>query len=234
MKKLFPIIFAILALVSLIGCTQPTDKSGFRVYNSAWEDVTPTVVKAASLDGARATTEYQTLDEYVDGYNATHTDDQLTVEAGEVPIEEAPDAEAYVVNASTLAQYWTTTVKRSDLESQREQWRATLEVWPNPDGSGAFVPVTLYVDNIPPEPPVIIPVGPKLYVSLYNQTAKLYYYAETYELESSARSRYNLLTYAVEANNADPTLMGAGVWAAYWGSVPFPEAYPDYSPGTLP
>jgi len=27
---------------------------------------------------------------------------------------------------------------------------------------------------------------------------------------------------------------GLRVWAAYWGDKPFPEAYPDYSPGTLP
>ena len=41
MKKLFPVIFAVLALVSLIGCTQPTTPTaptaaGVYVKDSSW------------------------------------------------------------------------------------------------------------------------------------------------------------------------------------------------------
>lgn len=249
MKKLFPIIFAVLALVSLIGCTQPTTPTeptaaGVYVKDSAWSPVSSSALIDYGIKSRRlpammsrdvaAELSLSDVKAIVAEHNAASTDDQWVILDSDVPVELAPDAPAWVTNTATLDIYWHATVKRADLEAQREAWRKDLEIWPNPDGSGAFVPVTLYVDNIPPEPPVIVVPGPKLHVALYNTTTKLYYYAESYELESSAWSRYNSFTYAVEQNNADPTVMGPGVWAAYWGDKPFPEAYPDYSPGTLP
>ena len=151
---LFPAIAVILYIV-LESCTPPVAVTpppivapvpsvNIRVYNSAWE-----IVQEGYVASSRAVTTIQSYDDYAEAYNSEHTDDQLFVVEGEeiVPIEEAPNANAYIVNATThdiIAEYldWP----RSDLSERRELWRFQAMAYEG----------VLYVDRVPPPPVVII------------------------------------------------------------------------------
>jgi len=115
-----------------------------RVYNSAWE-----IVQEGYVDKSRAVTTIQSYADYVEEYNAKNTDDQMFIVEGEaiVPIEEAPPADAYIVDPVThdiIKQYldWP----RVDLSDRREIWRFQAM-------ADAGV---LYVDRVPPPPVVVI------------------------------------------------------------------------------
>lgn len=210
MRKLLPLLAALL----LAGCTQIIQPPGanVHVYNSAWDKVAE-----ATVNASRALGSAQTLEEYIASYNATHTDDQLfLVEGEEVPIQEAPDAPAFIVNAATLEVYWSDTVERADLRDRRELWRLSVETMADPD-TGQHVPCTLYVDNVPPEPPIIIPPTPRLWVALINYTTQEVFYSEQFPTEAEAVSRYNVLCLQRDLNERD---LG-GDWEAYIGTVEY-------------
>lgn len=114
-----------------------------RVYNSAWE-----VVAEASIDAKVLDTDVA-LSEYVADYNASHTDDQLFLIEGKdiVPIEQAPDVDAWIVDPATyipICEYldWP----RIDLTERRETWRMQTEA----------VGGILFVDRIPPVPDPVV------------------------------------------------------------------------------
>jgi len=137
-------ILAMLAVV-LVSCSQvPMDVPNVRLYNSAWE-----IVQEGTVASSKAVTTIQSYAEYAEAYNLAHTDDQLFVVEGEeiVPIEEAPPADAYIVEAVThdiIKEYldWP----RMDISERRELWRVQAQA----DGG------VLYVDRVPPPPIVII------------------------------------------------------------------------------
>lgn len=216
MRRLLPL----LAALSLIGCTQLIYPPGsnLHVYNSAWEKVAEATVRAAV--SARGVDSALTLEEFVAEYNAAHTDDQLfLVDGDEVPITEAPDAPAWIVNSASLEVYWSDTVERADLASRRDAWRMSVEAMADPD-TGVLVPCTLYVDNIPPAPPVIEPPPPRLWVALVNYTTLEIFWSERYDTEDAAIVRYRALVLQAELNEAGLG-MGPGDWGAYIGAVEF-------------
>jgi len=115
-----------------------------RVYNSAWE-----IVQEGYVEKSRAVTTIQSYADYVEEYNAKNTDDQMFIVEGEeiVPIEEAPAANAYIVDPVThdiIREYidWP----RADLSDRREIWRFQAMA-----DSGV-----LYVDRVPPPPVPVI------------------------------------------------------------------------------
>ena len=140
---------AILAVVvfMLSSCTEiftVSNPINVRVYNSAWE-----IVDEGYVASSRAITTIQSYDDYAEAYNSEHTDDQLFVVEGEevVPIEEAPNANAYIADAVThdiIKEYlgWD----RSDIVTRREIWRIQAMA----DGG------VLYVDRIPPPPVPVV------------------------------------------------------------------------------
>jgi len=135
----------ILLAVVLVSCSQvPMDVPNVRLYNSAWE-----IVQEGTVARSKAVTTIQSYDDYATEYNLAHTDDQLFIVEGEeiVPIEEAPAADAYIVDSLThdiIKEYldWP----RVDISERRELWRVQAMA----DGG------VLYVDRVPPPPIVII------------------------------------------------------------------------------
>jgi hypothetical protein len=239
MKKLALLLpfFALMACApSITPGGDPKTVAGVYVKNSAWasvpaSEIVKTVAKAAK-DATVAVT-IADVEAAADAHNAATPDDHWFVLTEDIPVDLAPDAPAWIVNSATLQVYWSDTVSRADLATRREAWRLSVEVMADPN-TGNLVPCTLYVDQIPPEPPIIVVPGPKLDIALYNTRTMLYYWSEHYELVSSAQGRYTSMVYEAATANADPLYMGEGPWMAYWGDKPFPEAFPDYSPGTLP
>lgn len=206
-----------LAVLALVGCTEiiAPPAANVHVYNSAWDKVAE-----ATVYESRALGTAQTLEEYIASYNASHTDDQLfLVEGEEIPIEEAPDAVAFIVNTSTLAVYWSDTVERVDLVQRRDAWRLSVECTADP-ATGMLVPCTLYVDNVPPEPPVVEPPPPRLWVALLNYTTQEIFFSERFDTEAAALVRYRILVTQAEFNEAGLG-MGPGDWGAYIGAVEF-------------
>lgn len=119
-----------------------------RVYNSAWE-----IVQEGYVVTSRSVTTIQSYADYVAEYNLANTDDQFFLIEGEaiIPIEEAPPADAYIVDPVThdiIRQYldWP----RADLVDRREVWRTQTY-------ADAGV---LYVDRVPPPPIVVIDERP--------------------------------------------------------------------------
>jgi len=143
MKKLFFVLFVFM-LASCTPSIVPSDVVNVRVYNSAWE-----IVEEGYVAESKAVTTIQSYADYAAEYNATHLDDQMFVVEGleEIPIEEAPTADAYIVDHVThdiIKEYldWP----RSDISERREIWRYQAMI---DEG-------VLYVDNVPPPPiPVI-------------------------------------------------------------------------------
>jgi hypothetical protein len=138
----------LLAVLLLVSCKQiitiEPPPPNIRVYNSAWD-----VVRADRIESRSITTDAEIV-EYVEEYNATNTDDQLFIIEGEaeVPIEQAPNADAWIVDATTYEireEYLD--IPRVNLETDREIWR--LQVY-------SVGNAILFVDRVPTEPPVII------------------------------------------------------------------------------
>ncbi|MBU1081610.1 MAG: hypothetical protein KKB59_14095 [Spirochaetes bacterium] len=143
--------FLFLLVLAFAACTQPLPPvvepdnppapvPNVRVYTSAWE-----IVAEEYIASARDLTSADALKESVDIYNSTHTDDQRFFVEGEevIPIEEAPNVDAWIVTRDThaiLSEYldWP----RVDLVERRDIWRYQAQC----DGG------VLYVDNIPPAP----------------------------------------------------------------------------------
>jgi len=188
-------ILFMLAII-LVSCETPATvtptvpATNVRIYNSAWE-----IVQEGTVATSKAITTIQSYADYAEAYNLTHTDDQLFVVEGEevVPIEEAPNANAYIVNATThdiIAEYldWP----RSDLSERRELWRFQAQA----DGG------VLYVDRVPPPPVVIIDDRPAyekyalylVYVS--DGSIKYEEHPETEEEYLSRRAAYELQVMA--------------------------------------
>ena len=143
-RKLAILAVAVFVLSSCTEIFTVSNPVKVRVYNSAWE-----IVDEGYVASSRAVTTIQSYDDYAEAYNFAHTDDQLFVVEGEevVPIEEAPNANAYIADSVThdiIKEYldWP----RADIAERREIWRIQAMA----DGG------VLYVDRIPPPPVVII------------------------------------------------------------------------------
>jgi hypothetical protein len=143
-------IIFLLTLILLASCKQiitiEPPPPNIRVYNSAWQ-----IVRADRLE-SRNITSTADLEAYVEQYNQANTDDQLFLIPGEaeVPIEQAPSANAWIVDATTYdikEEYLA--LPRVQLETDREVWRLQLRNVGN---------ALLFVDRIPPrpEPPPVI------------------------------------------------------------------------------
>jgi len=235
MKK---IVFLALIICSLMACKTSTEEDtkkpeetpavptdNVRVRNSAWQ-----IVKSDYLEklikGLPNITSLDGLEKEIAAYNAENTDDQWFLEEGEqVPIEEAPEATVYIVDTATLEIYFQAVIERTDLQTRRDAWRSTVEVWSDPV-TGALIDVTLYVDNVPPEPPVIVPPAPRLWVALLDMTAEKVYYSEHYATEAEAIWRYQMgLTIQAEVYNLQDVDDGidvpGDVWQAYIGETEY-------------
>jgi len=141
----------LLAVLLLASCKQiitiEPPPPNIRVYNSAWD-----IVRADRIEPRSITTDAE-LVTYVEGYNAANTDDQLfTVEGeAEVPIEQAPNADAWIVDATTYEireEYLD--IPRVNLVTDREIWR--LQVY-------SVGNAILFVDRVPSEPPPVIVIS---------------------------------------------------------------------------
>jgi hypothetical protein len=138
--------YSIFLALIFASCTEVIiqDSVNVRLYNSEWE-----IVQEGYVASSKAVTTIQSYADYAEAYNLAHTDDQLFIIEGEevIPIEEAPAADAYIVDAAThdiISEYidWP----RADISERRELWRFQAMA------SGGI----LYVDRIPPPPVVII------------------------------------------------------------------------------
>lgn len=166
MKKLW-ILYLLIAVI-ILACTpavtvKPVEETPepavLYVYDSAWNlrDL------SAALPSARDLTVPASLQAFVDEYNETHTDDQLTITEEEVPVEEAPTCELWIVDATTYEvkithdpwgneiPYHLTGLPRSEVYDRREAWRLDCI------GVGNGM---LFVDRDPPAPipPPVEPV----------------------------------------------------------------------------
>lgn len=232
MKRLFVALLAILALSACRSSSDDTDTPApapaakpinIRVYNSAWK-----IVKAETLVANRISADITSADAIkaeVEAYNAAHTDDQWFIENGEqeIPIDQAPDAPAWIVNSATLAIYWQGTVSRSDLETRREVWRASVGAFDDPD-THKNVACTLYVDRLPPDPPVIVPPAPLLWTALLDTSAKVVYFSEHHDTEDESRLRYLAMTAQALANNTDEAAGSGNIgdrWQPYIGATEY-------------
>jgi hypothetical protein len=233
MKK---IIFALFVALALMSCkmstednkteapttsTTPTDN--VRIRNSAWQIVKSDHISANRAGVSKEITSTDAMKAEIAAYNAANNDDQWFLETGdEVPIEEAPEATAYIVNSATLEIYAQYTVERTDLTDRREAWRSSVEAMADPD-TGKLVPCTLYVDKIPPEPPAAVVTTPKLWTALIDTTTKTIYYSQHFDTEDEAKHQYSL--NLVSADSANAGLLGLGntgdVWEAYWGETEY-------------
>jgi hypothetical protein len=206
----------LLAVILLASCTEVIlpPPANVHVYDSSWSKVAEATKRASSRDIDDALT----LEAFVDEYNAAHTDDQLfLVEGSEVPIEEAPPAMAYIVNATSLEIYWASSVARVDLVDNREAWRMSVLATADPS-TGQLVPCTLYVDNVPPEPPIIIPPEPQLWTALVDSTTSTAYYSELSATEAAAISRYQAMVTQAALENAGLGSLPPGVYVPYRGA----------------
>ena len=137
-------LFFILLFPKFLSCMIEAPIPNVRLYNSAWE-----IVQEGYVAPSRAVTTIQSYEDYAAEYNAANKEDQLFLIEGEeiVPIEEAPAANAYIVEHVThdiIAEYldWP----RADISDRRDIWRFQAMA------SGGV----LYVDRVPPPPVPII------------------------------------------------------------------------------
>jgi Prokaryotic membrane lipoprotein lipid attachment site len=215
MKKL--LFFALVAF-ALSGCTHIIGpKQAVHIYNSAWQEIDPNAAaKAIAKDAV-------SLDA-VSEYNATHTDDAWMVYYGDpVTIDEAPDAPIFIVNSATLAVYFSATIPRTDLVTRREACRSSVEAMADP-ATGKLISCTLYVDHIPPEPPIITPPAPRLWTALVDITAGVIYYSIHYDTEADAQYQYKLLQSQAELNNlglGDGNGKPGDLWYPYLGETEY-------------
>jgi hypothetical protein len=172
---------------------EPAPLPNVRVYNSAWQIVQEGYVALSSV--RRSVTTIQTYADYVEAYNASNTDDQMFMVEGEaiIPIDEAPPADAYIVDPVThdiIKKYldWP----RADIQERREIWRMQASA-----DSGV-----LYVDRVPPPPIVVIDDRPAyekyaLYL-IYTETGIIKYeeHLETEALFLERKAVYETQAYA--------------------------------------
>lgn len=222
-----------LAALIFIACKSPTNETSedtpetpaapaktpnVRIRNSAWQIVKEDVL--ASKIGKDITSVDGYKNEIAE-YNAENTDDQWFLEEGEeVPIEQSPDAPIYIVNSATLVKYYENVVPRTDIVSLREYWRSAIECMADPD-TGKLIPCTLYVDNIPPEPPVVVPPEPRLWTAVLDVTAEKVYWSQHFGTEAESMHQYQCnLVQADLYNNSDQDDgidVPGHVWQAYIG-----------------
>lgn len=220
------ILAIVAACIVLAGCTQVVEPPAIpapnlHVYNSAWDKVAEATVRGLSCEISRGVDDPLEIAAFVDEYNAAHTDDQLViVEGGEVPITEAPDAPAWIVNSTTLEIYWSDVVSRADLVARRDVWRRTVEVMADPK-TGILTACTLYVDRIPPEPPVVVEPPPRLWVALIWVTGHQVFCSEKCATEADAIYRYRILDAQRDLNEMGLGDMGEGDWSTYIGTEEF-------------
>lgn len=169
--KLFSIFIMSVLLVS---CKQDIpDLQTYYVKNSAWETVDTKTVERAIVS--------LTLTEYVEQYNRENTDDQLFIMETDVPIEEAPDASAFICTIDTHEVILAFTgVPRTDFIERRETWRA--DTYANAG--------VLYIDHIPEVivPPEPLPDYERYAVYLVNPAGDIVYetHCETWEADGYA------------------------------------------------
>lgn len=210
-------LFILLTVFLVFACSQSEDptpeesppEAPFVVRDSAWNEIPASKLYAVLFSRQSREDEAPTEAEAkaaIAEYNAAHTDDQWFFLEEDIPIEQADDAEAWIARDSNMAIYWHGTVSRADLEERREEWRASVEVMADPE-TLIIVPCTLYVDNLPPEPPVVEPVTPKLWTSIFDLTDQISFYTELAADEAAANFRYYALTLQLEqiknGNDAD-------------------------------
>ena len=235
MKK---ILFALLVALALVSCKMSTEENtteaaatpaatvpadNVRIRNSAWQIVKSEHLAANRVGISKDITSTDALSEEVSAYNEANTDDQWFLEKGdEVPIEKSPDATAYIVNASTLEIYAQYTVARTDLIERRDAWRSSVETMADPD-TGKLIPCTLYVDNVPPEPPVIVPPAPRLWTALLDITTKIVYFSLHFDTQEEANHQYSLDMVTADSGNAGLLDMGnpGDIWQAYIGETEY-------------
>ena len=165
-------LFVILSALILFSCQQPTVKTQkVYVYDSAWKLILSTDATVSARDVSMSDIETQ-----VATYNAANDDDQYFLETEEVPIEEAPQATAYIVRDDTYAVMYQATVERTNLVDRRVAWDMTTRNIADP-ATGNNIPCTLFVDKIPelPEVPVIDPYVAWAYYIVDGNDGSIFY-----------------------------------------------------------
>ena len=243
MKRL---LFALAIVFALAACSMPTgtDKiasassattAAFKpvayVYNSTWENISlsdlasKVASKGISAKGlAKDTTSDYTLDDVktaVATYNSATTDDQLFVETEETSVAESPNANAYIILATTHKVVDTFLDRpRTEFVTDKRLWDSQLLCDQVNNGGAECL---LYVDNTPPAEIVYVPPEPKLWVALLDMTSKTVYYSEHFDTEAEAIHEYQFCIVPQVTSNTMGPGDGNGspgdVWQAYIGTV---------------
>lgn len=169
----------------------------YYVKNSKWENV-----DISLLSSSRAAVSEPSVDEALEiivKYNVENNDDQLRLYTTDVPIEEAPTVDVYIVNEGdyvVLAEY--IGLDRSDFISRRADFDIDAR------GFGGI----LFVDKIPPVP-VVIPDTrtrhEKYSIYMVNKYDKIVVY-QGFKYEKHIDELWDSLTPEIQAgydNNID-------------------------------
>lgn len=199
-------LFSILVLAVLFAsCTQNIpDLQTYYVKNSAWETVDKVTVERALVS--------MTLTEYVEKYNSETAEDQLFILESDVPIQEAPEASAFICTPDTHEIIIAFTgVPRTDFIERRETWRA--DTYANAG--------VLYIDHIPPAVPPAEPLPDyeRYAVYLVNPDGVIVYetHCETWEADGYT-SMVAMFTERRAACAGDAYASGAG-WQCISGHL---------------
>jgi len=180
------------------------------VYNSKWQLIQTATVQTSKTSRVktRDIVSADTLANDVASYNAATNDDQHFLETTSVPVEDAPDAECWIVNATTFYQYkHYTGVLRVNVLYNDAGWKEELALYDN---------AVLYLDKAPPAyvAPVIVVNPYQYYLYVVNNTTgaivffddctvypstttQAGYYEERYrgfELECEKHNNYRLVS----------------------------------------
>lgn len=225
MKK--ALVLVLLALI-LTGCPDPTGPTQVAVVkNSNWDTV---MTAEVALSGSRAI-DSESLEAQVAAYNEANTDDQQVIYYDEAPeVEEAPEADAFIVHPYTHEIYTTyLDVAREEVRDKRSDWaydayflgRDTAKLF---DDFGEVIPCTIYVDNVPPAPGVPVPMDPYEKYALYqvriSDDAILY---EAHPAATEYRTLWQAYSIGVELHNRDNP---DDLWKFVYGQL-YPIVVPE-------
>lgn len=194
MRKIFFVLFS---AVLFLSCEQPESPAEpavvepdpiieepelFYVKNSNWE----TVDKGERLSYRAASDIPASIQDFVNTYNETHNDDQLTILTEDIPVTEAPNCNVYIVEKNTHK------IIREFLDFSRvllAERRADFDVDARQYGAAE-----VYVDKIPPAyvPPVDNrPDSVKYAIYLINADGSIFYHENALDMKPSDWKKSN-------------------------------------------
>lgn len=221
MKRL---VLALVVVLALVGCAPAVDPGqDYYIYDSTWTEVSADelALKLASKSiGAKALApraiSQDAAAEAVAEYNASTTDDQLYLMDEETPIEEAPLADVYIGKDGVILASFL-QIARADFRDRRAAYELEAQMYGG----------TLYVDQIPPAPPVDTRTDYEKYALYlyYKADGSIYYqtHCEDWEAEgfASIQARY---AERYNACQLEVQMQGESVLGMVYGQIYTPPA----------